>query len=177
MRDQKFDAAFSLMAREFAWGVINGWNWDWPTQDKRIDPRCGEAARLFAHAHAAARDFLVYGSLEGDMKPVRPLERRTFDWRMHWRGDYYEHANLPAIHGAWWRDAVGARKALVAVNLTAEPQSAVVRCPDGFSASATVTPVKGQAASPSCESTAEGVVCRLPPRAVGIFVFSRNVTK
>ena len=177
VRDQKFDAAFSLMAREFAWGVINGWNWDWPTQDKRIDPRCGEAARLFAHAHAAARDFLVFGSLEGDFVPVKPIERRTFDWRMHWRGDYYEHADLPVVFGAWWRDVSDRRKALVAVNLTDDVQTALVAPPEGFAAMPEVLSVKGQSASPSCESTAEGITCRMPPRTVGIFVFSRNVTK
>lgn len=177
VRDQKYDAAFSLMAREFTWGVINGWNWDWPTQDKRIDPRCGDAARLFAHAHAAARDFLVYGTLEGDMVPVRPLERRTFDWRLHWRGDYYEHADLPVVQGAWWRDVADARKALVAVNLTDDPQTTVVRPPEGFSQTAIVLPVKGQADVPSCTLASDGVACRLPPRAAGIFVFSRNKQK
>ena len=119
----------------------------------------------------------MFGSLEGDFVPVKPIERRTFDWRMHWRGDYYEHADLPVVFGAWWRDASDRRKALVAVNLTDESQSAVAHPPVGCSSAAAVTPVKGQSASPSCESTAEGVVCRLPPRTVGIFVFSRNETK
>ena len=170
VRDQKFDAAFSLMAREFTWGVINGWNWDWPTRDKRIDPRCGDAARLFAHAHAAARDFLVYGSLEGDLNPVKPLERRTFDWRMRWRGDYYEHADLPVVQGTWWRDAAGRRKALVAVNLTDERQSAVVVPPEGFVGLPTVLPVKGQTVSPSCSQGEDGIICTLPPRSVGLFL-------
>jgi hypothetical protein len=174
VRDQKYDAAFSLMAREFTWGVINGWNWDWPTHDKRIDSRCGDAARLFAHAHAAARDFLVYGSLEGELVPVRPLERRMFDWRMRWRGDYNEHAELPVIQGTWWRDAAGRRKALVAVNLTDDPQTVLVAPPEGFSTLPAVLAIKGQNVSPSCLRREGDVNCTLPPRTVGVFVFRRQ---
>ena len=107
------------------------------------------------------------------MTTVHPLASRRFDWRLRWRDDYYEHVDMSVIHGAWWRDAANSRKALVAVNLTDERQTAVVRPPEGFSHVASVVPVKGQVDTPSCERVSDGISCHLPPRSVGIFVFPR----
>ncbi|MCQ2392369.1 MAG: DUF6259 domain-containing protein [Kiritimatiellae bacterium] len=173
VRDQKYEAAFAQMGREFLWGVVNGWNWDWPDRDRRIDPRCGAAAQLFARAHAVSRDFLVYGRLLDDLRPAAPMPRQTFDLRLNWRGDYYEHLELPAVGGTWWQDAEGRRQALFAVNVTDETHVVRVHAPVPDRAP-TVRAVPGQNAAIAVTQEGADCLCTLPSRSVGIFVWDTH---
>lgn len=168
VRATAYDQVFTIMGREFLWGLINGWNWDWPTQDRKIDPRNAEAARLFALAHSRARDFLVYGSLEGDFIPLSPVKKRPFEWKMFWRGEYCEKGEIPELAGTWWRSADGNRKALFVVNMTDSEQTARFMAPPGFGRAV-------QQLEDVSSITRHGgeYAIKVPPRQVGMFVFAK----
>jgi hypothetical protein len=168
VRGQSYDEVFTIMGREFLWGMINGWNWDWPTQDRKIDPRNGEAAKMFAVAHSRARDFLVYGSLQGDFKPSAPVAKRAFDWKMRWRGEYHEKGEMPVLPGTWWLNADKTEKALFLVNMTDGDQSARFAAPAGFGKIS-----KRDFQNASIVRTGGEYTVKVPPRQVAIFVFGK----
>ena len=118
-----FDSTFAIMAREFVWGVANGWSDDWYPNRWGTVKETADAACAFAKAREDARDFLVYGTLEDELRPLDALEERS------WTKELFKGANkvenelrLPAVIGAWWRNRKGER-ALVAVNVTDAPQT------------------------------------------------------
>ena len=118
-----FDSTFAIMAREFVWGVANGWSDDWYPNRWGTVKETADAACVFARARENARDFLVYGTLEDELRPLDALEERS------WTKELFKGANkvenelrLPAVIGAWWRNRKGER-ALVAVNVTDAPQT------------------------------------------------------
>jgi hypothetical protein len=156
------------MGREFLWGMINGWNWDWPTQDRKIDPRNGEAAKMFAVAHSRARDFLVYGSLQGDFKPSAPVAKRAFDWKMRWRGEYHEKGEMSVLPGTWWLNADKTEKALLLVNMTDSVQTARLAAPAGFGKIA-----KRDFQNAAIVRSGGEYTVKVPPRQVAIFVFAK----
>ena len=115
-----FDPTFALMAREFTWGVANGWSDDWYPNRWGTEKRTAEAAHAFAKARERNRDVFVYGTLEDELRPLDPLPIRRFEWKNTWISRS-STGEVAVVTGTWWTDRRG-RKALSAVNITDERQ-------------------------------------------------------
>ena len=115
-----FDPTFAMMAREFTWGVVNGWSDDWYPNRWGTEKRTAEAAYAFAKARERNRDVFVYGTLEDELRPLEPLEKRLFVWEQTWN-KRSSTGEVAVVTGAWWTDRNG-RKTLAAVNITDERQ-------------------------------------------------------
>jgi hypothetical protein len=122
-----FDPTFALMAREFTWGVVNGWSDDWYPNRWGTEKRTAEAAVAFARAREANRDLFVYGTLEDELRPVSPLEMRTHVWKGTWTKTAYT-GDVAVVTGTWWKDRAG-KSVLSAVNTTDDPQTVKFRVP------------------------------------------------
>ena len=124
-----FDPTFALMAREFTWGVVNGWSDDWYPNRWGTEKRTAEATCAFARAREANRDLFVYGTLEDELRPLNPIGKREYEWK----GTWSKHAftgEVAVVTGTWWTDRSGS-KVLVAVNTTDEPQTVKFIVPGG----------------------------------------------
>ena len=126
-----FERTFPLMAREFVWGIVNCWSDDW-RGEKGIDGRKCDAALGFARSRQSLMDFLALGSLEAPLETVGALPPVSYTvWEaMHSRKNP-KAAEIPAVIGAWWRDASRQKTALIGVNVSGEPQTFSFKCPDG----------------------------------------------
>lgn len=120
--------AFPLMARDFIWGFANGWSDDWSGPDALNANRA--AAVRFALARQRFSDFLVFGTLLGELKVEDPLPEVAFGaWEeLHNRRNPVE-GTMPAVIGAWWRDCDATRLMLLAVNVSGEPRTVRFRVP------------------------------------------------
>ena len=115
------------MAREFTWGVANGWSDDWYPNRWGTEKRTAEAACAFARARELNRDVFVYGTLEDELRPLEPVEKKRVVWEQTWNARA-STGEVAVVTGAWWTDR-GGRKTLVAVNLTDERQGVSFRIP------------------------------------------------
>ena len=123
-----FDPTFAMMAREFTWGVVNGWSDDWYPNRWGTEKRTAEAAVAFARARERNRDVFVYGTLEDELRPIEPIEKRTFEWKQTWN-KRCSTGEVAVVTGAWWKDRAG-KSVLSAVNITDDPQTVRFRVPD-----------------------------------------------
>ena len=125
-----FERTFPLMAREFVWGIVNCWSDDW-RGEKGIDGRKCDAALGFARARQSLMDFLALGSLEAPLETVSALPPVPYTvWEaMHSRKNP-KSAELPAVIGAWWRDASRQKMALIGTNVSGETQTFRFKCLD-----------------------------------------------
>jgi hypothetical protein len=127
--DTPFDSAFPLMAREFTWGVVNGWNAGWG-RGKDADRRRLEKATVdFARARESNRDVFLHGTLIDELRPLKPLARKRFLWKSNRRKRPDVKGDMPVVTGAWWKDISG-RLVLAAVNVTGEKQIVEFSIPD-----------------------------------------------
>ena len=122
-----FDPTFALMAREFTWGVVNGWSDNWYPNRWGTDKRTAEAAYAFAKAREVNRDVFALGTLEDELRPVEPVEKRTFVWEPTY-GKYSSTGEVAVVTGTWWKDRSG-RHVLAAVNTTDERRQVKFRIP------------------------------------------------
>ena len=120
----------------------------------------------FGKARKSAREYLAYGSLVDELRPLEPPPRQTFSW---WRTEHRREAytnDLPAVIGSVWRDAQDAKSAVVAVNISPDRQQIRFRTPTGrddLSARA----VPGQDA-PSLSFSGGVATLTLAPRQIAI---------
>ena len=123
-----FDPTFAMMAREFTWGVVNGWSDDWYPNRWGTEKRTAEAAVAFARARERNRDVFVYGTLEDELRPIEPIQRRSFEWKHTWI-KRCSTGEVAVVTGTWWKDRSG-KSVLSAVNITDDPQTVKFRVPD-----------------------------------------------
>ena len=160
-------ARFAMCARTFTWGVANGWIPGYEI----ANPAFATHAQIygtFGRARKSARDYLAYGSLVDELRPLEPIPRCTFTW---WRteaqrGKATYTNDLPAVIGSVWRDASGEKAAVVAVNVSQTGQTVKFRSPtgrDGLSA----RKVAGQP-PPTFSSSGGIATLALAPRQIAI---------
>jgi hypothetical protein len=108
------DAFVMAQGRDFLWGCQLGWNGGWllqPEERAKLDVEL-ELCRM----RLAARDFMVYGELLDEIRPLNPMPLATTVWN---RPDRHT-ATLPAVQGTLWRSRDG-RLAALLVNYTDRP--------------------------------------------------------
>jgi len=116
-----------MHARSAIWGVAPGWMFDWMLYGSGFPSKVPIVTQLGRFRRAAKR-YMSYGSLVGDLKPLNPLPCVEFDFN-DYSGPLAKtpcdttHAELDAVIGAWWRSADGGRYALAAANVSDAPQT------------------------------------------------------
>ncbi len=128
-----YDLAFLQMARAFVWGVAGGWSGDMEdAKDPELNRKFRAFAR-FANAREKAKDFLAYGTLLDELRPLNSLPERTFTHTLFTRSNMTNATwRTSAVIGAWWRDPSASRLALAAVNVTDDPQPVAFEVADGY---------------------------------------------
>lgn len=156
------EAFFAAHARQLLWGVTPGWIFSWLLEYPHLESKAKIVTRIVNLRHAA-KAYLAYGSLLGDLKPLDRLETLSFDFN-----DYASEsvdakpiattrAELPAVIGTVWKSADGKGRAVVAANLSASEQTIRFRVPDRVEAFAPRA-VKGE---PAPYFAIAGGVCTL----------------
>ena len=89
---------------------------------------------------SAAADFLVYGHLEDELRPLDPVPTVKLAWYSPQKSKPGK-APLPpemvdwaAVVGAVWRDVDDTRRAVFAANISSERQTVRFRMPSGYGA-------------------------------------------
>jgi len=167
-------ARFALGARTFVWGVANGWIPGYEIENPAFRSHA-DIYYAFGRARKAARDYLVYGSLIDELRPLEPLPACTCTWHRTEtkRGQATYTYALPAVLGSVWRDSADAHRAVVAVNVSADGQDVRFRAPAGMSSAAVARPLPGQP-TPQFRISGDVVELTLLSRQIVLLEFARR---
>ena len=126
--DDSPEAIFACQVRYALWGCTTGtWN------DHRLfhpDPANrplaaqADVIRRIARLRASSLDYLAYGHLEDEFRPLDPPPAVTYTHHPT-RGTKKTPLNMveyPAVLGAVWRDVDGTRRATFVANVSGSPQ-------------------------------------------------------
>ncbi len=110
------DAFCAAQARDFLWGCQLGWNGDWILREPHREKQRFQLA--LCRCRLAAKDFMVYGQLVDEIRPLNSVPELTHQWHR----TQPHAARLPAVMGTVWRDDRG-RLAVFVVNTSGVPQT------------------------------------------------------
>ncbi|MBQ9367184.1 MAG: hypothetical protein IJT83_05335, partial [Victivallales bacterium] len=97
-KNDDLDAFRLMQGRDFTWGCQIGWNHEWIHDDAHR--KMFDFSMDLAEHRLALKDFMVYGELIGDVKPLCEVPMMTVTW-----GYRKPHsATLPCIQGKLWKD-------------------------------------------------------------------------
>ena len=114
--EDSLDAFCAAQARDYLWGCQLGWNGSWILNDAHREKQRFQLA--LCRYRRAAKDFLVYGQLVDEVRPLNAVPEVTHQWHRN-----QQHAaRLPVVMGTVWRDDRG-RLAVFVVNTGGEPQA------------------------------------------------------
>ena len=122
------------------WGVTPGWIFSWLMEYPHLESKAKIVTRIVNLRHAA-REYLAYGSLLGDLKPLDALPTESFDFNdcasesVDAKPISSTRAELPSVIGTVWKSADGYGRAVVAANLSASERTVRFRVPDVVAAS------------------------------------------
>ena len=147
--------------RDFTCGVLQGWldRWNVTSPEFAEQQKClGTCARV----RRAAEEFMVYGTLEGDVGFVGQVPEGKVTLHSIWHV-YDYHWELPLVIGKVWKSQDGTAMALVFANASDKPQTVRFRLPvRGFAAQH----VAGVADSEYHEEGSVGVLTMPPASAM-----------
>jgi hypothetical protein len=109
------DAFCAAQARDFLWGCQLGWNDAWILKEQHREKQQFQLA--LCKCRLAAKDFMVYGQLVDEVRPVNDVPETTHLWHR----SQPHAARLPAVMGTVWKDGCG-RLAVIAANASGQPQ-------------------------------------------------------
>lgn len=137
------DAFWALQASQFLAGVAMGWFEPAFILDEKspvIAEKRALAARL-CRARQEWRDYLAYGELLDEVRPLDPLPEIEVVWNGRWvRNAKPVTARMPSVIGAVWRDRRTDARAAFLVNLAQEERTVRFRAPCGKEISRTLAP-------------------------------------
>lgn len=113
--------------RDFSRGVLLGWldRWNITSSEFRAQQKClGTCARV----RRSAEEFMVYGTLEDEVRFVEPVPEEKFTLHSIW-SKYEYHYTLPLVTGTVWRNLEGTATALIVANASDKPQTVRFRLP------------------------------------------------
>ncbi len=109
------DAFCAAQARDFLWGCQLGWNDPWILQEAHREKQRFQYA--LCRYRQAAKDFLVYGQLLDEVRPVNAVPEAAHLWNR----TQPHTARLPAVMATLWKDDRG-RLAVFVVNTSGVPR-------------------------------------------------------
>jgi hypothetical protein len=163
-------AFFANLAKSTLWGCATG-RWGYFRlfmPPKRQSPvqfeadRNADAIYACAKVRMAAADFLVYGHLEDEMRPLDAMPTVRLAWLSPVRPkpgkpeEYPDGVEMAAVFGTVWRNVDNTRKAVLLANRSSEEQTVRFGMPRGCG-DVSVMALPGQL-RPKFESSADGVV-------------------
>lgn len=110
--------SFAMMAgRDFIWGCQNGW------MPVEVDSERANYLRRLAHLRYAARKYLTYGELMGEIKPTNDVGMAEGKWSLHgWDSTEFSDVKIPAVMSTVWKSSDGTLGLFIA-NFTDKPKS------------------------------------------------------
>jgi len=109
------DSFVAAQARDFLWGCQLGWNGTWMLEEQHRDKT--QYLGKLCQYRLAAKDYLIYGELLDEIRPIDPVPTSTSTWYRRAR----HTATLPAVMGTLWRARDGSLGMAIA-NLSNEPR-------------------------------------------------------
>ncbi len=100
-KNDDLDAFRLMQGRDFTWGCQLGWNHAWIHDDAHR--KMFDFSMDLAEHRLALKDFMVFGELIGDVKPLCDVPTMTVTWG--YRKPHF--ATLPCIQGKLWKDKAG----------------------------------------------------------------------
>lgn len=119
----------------------------------------------------AAREFLAYGTLEGELQPLDPPPEVEFTWKRKDKRNKSKQAYndfsaaMPAVVGTVWKNHDGSRDAVIAANVSSAKQVVRFMIP---SSSDTLSPVSVDGMDP--------VECSIKDRIVTLSLLPRRIS-
>jgi len=95
------DAFAMAQGRDFLWGCQLGWNGSWLLGPEHREKLAFELE--LCRMRLAGKDFMVFGELVGEVRPLHPLPLRTTVWNR----STPHPASLPTVQGTLWRTRDG----------------------------------------------------------------------
>lgn len=145
--------------RDFTRGVILGYTDRWRITEKEYRPQ-QQCLAMLAKIRRAAADFMIYGTLEDELRFVEPVPEMDVKLKSIWRG-YTNEFRFPVVMGTVWKTIDGSRAAVIAVNASDESRRVSIRPPAPGLA---VVPTDGIASAAYEERDGVGVL-DIPPAA------------
>ena len=121
------DSFRAYQMRDFTRGVLLGWldRWNATAPEFAVQQRLwGRLARI----RRAAADFMIYGTLEDELRFAEPPPEKEVVLTHTWTGKTRSRFSMPTVVGTVWRDRSGA-VGVVAANWTATAQTVRFRPP------------------------------------------------
>lgn len=118
----------AFQVRSLIWGAISGWMHPWMFSGKNKNAMVVDSLLKTGRVRRAARDFLAYGTLEGELRPLNALKTVEFSWERKAKGKKAKQAvnvftaTMPAVVGTVWKNHDGTREAVIAANVSSEKQ-------------------------------------------------------
>ena len=151
-RMQHFDrpeVVHAYQVRSLIWGVVPGWMHPWMFRGKNKSEKVVDSLLKTGRVRKAAREFLAYGTLEDELRPLNPLKTVEFSWERKSKRkkapkklEEFSSA-MPAVVGTVWKNHDGSRRAVVAANVSAEDCTVKFKLPEGAKSLSSV-PVEGE---------------------------------
>ena len=112
--------------RDFTSGVLLGWldRFNVTSPEFADKQKC---LGMLARVRRAAAEFMIYGTLEDELRFTEKPPQITYDKKAIWQ-DTSRKLTLPAVTGTFWRSADGA-VAIIAANASDKPQTVRFRLP------------------------------------------------
>ena len=121
------DAFAAHQIRRFTWGVATGWFDRWMLGGDGLEAQCELLFRT-ARIRRLAQDFMVYGTLEGDVDFIEPPPEKAFTIRHIWRTRQWT-VRMPELFGTVWKTLDGKRTGVAAGNARDRPAVLKFRVP------------------------------------------------
>ena len=121
-------AAFrAYQMRDFTCGVLQGWldRWNVTLPEFAEHQKC---LRTCARVRRAAEEFMVYGTLEDEVRFVGTVPEEKFTYHSVWR-TYDYHWTMPLVIGNVWKNLSGTATAIVVANASDKRQAVRFRLP------------------------------------------------
>ena len=160
----------SWQYRYFTWGVMPGWFDRWDIGEPRFARQRNLIARL-AKLRRAGEDYMVYGSLDGEVRFAEPAKDREYSLKFLWRpSTWIDKVHQPDLHGTVWTSRKDGSRAVFIANATANARTVSFKLPCGGFAPVTLPETAGVKYS---ESDGFGRVA-LPPHGIAFLKCSGN---
>ncbi len=123
------DTFESWQYRQFTWGILPGWFDRWDIGENRFVRQRNMIARL-AKIRRAAEDYMVYGSLDGEVRFTEPPKEREYAMNYLWRpANWPSKVHQADLHGTVWTSRKDGSRAMLVANATPHERRVSFRLP------------------------------------------------
>jgi hypothetical protein len=127
------DTFESWQYRQFTWGILPGWFDRWDIGESRFARQRNIIARV-ARIRRAAEDYMVYGSLDDEVRFAALPRSREYAMNYLWRpSTWIGKVHQPDLHGTVWTSRKDGSRAMFIANATPRERKVSFRLPSrGF---------------------------------------------